>query len=199
MNRRALLRSVAAAGTLSLTAGCLADDSPGGEPAATDDETPTPTPDDSDTPTDGDTPGDTHTPTDTAHVDTVSGTSPPPEPSETPRAGPDAALTVTNAGCGAQVDEASVTFDGSAVAITGTVWGNDACYTATLAETHLDGDTLTVVVASVSDAGTDTMCAQCITEVDYEVDVAFDGDPPDRVEVRHRHDGSTATVATADR
>lgn len=195
MNRRALLRSIAAAGTLSLTAGCLADDSPGGP---TDGDTPTPTPGDDETPTDEGTP--TGTPTDGGdHVDTVAGTTYPPQPSDTPSAGPDAALTVTGSGCGAEVDDASIAFDGSAVTITGTIWGNNACYTATLVATRLDGDALTVVVASESDAGTDMMCAQCITEIGYEVDVAFDDGLPDRVEVQHRHGGSNSTVATADR
>ena len=198
MNRRALLRTVAAAGTLSLTAGCLADDSPGDGSADTDEPTDTDRPTDSPTPTDDDTP--TGTPTDGGdHVDTESGTTRPPDPSDTPDGGPGGALTVTGSSCGAEVDDASVAFDGSAVAITGTIWGNDACYTATLAETTLTDGTLTVVVAAESDAGTDTMCAQCITEIDYEVDVAFDGDLPDRVEVQHRHGGTASTVATADR
>jgi len=187
MKRRDVLGSIAAAGTLTLTAGCLADSSPGEEPTDTDESTPTETPDD------------TATATDSGAVDTVAGTTHPPEPSDTADAGPDGALTVTGSGCGAETDTASVTFDASAVAITGTIWGNDACYTAQLAETRQDDGTLTVVVAAVSDAGTDTMCAQCITEIDYEVDVAFDGDLPDSVEVRHRHDGATSTVATADR
>ena len=194
MKRRFLLRHVAAAGTLTLTTGCLADDSPGGDPADTDDPTPTPTPDDTATPT----PADTATPTDTGPADTVSGTPRSPDPSDTPGGGPGGTLTVTGSSCGAEVDDASVAFDGSAVAITGTIWGNDACYTATLAETRLEDGTLSVVVASTSDAGTDTMCAQCLTEIDYEVDVAFDGDLPDRVEVRHRHGGATSTVTTAD-
>jgi hypothetical protein len=185
MKRRDVFRGLAAAGTLTLAAGCLADGSPGEEPADTDD--PTPTPDD------------TGTPTGTDAVDTVPGTTRPPDPSDTPGAGPDAALTVTGSDCGTETDEASAAFDGSAVAITGTIWGNDACYTATLVETTLEDGALTVVVAAESDAGTDTMCAQCITEIDYEVDVAFDGDLPDSVEVRHRHGGSASTVATADR
>jgi hypothetical protein len=187
MKRRDVLRGLAAAGTLTLTAGCLADGPPGGEPTDTDDPTPTRTPDDTDTPTD------------TGAVDTVAGTTHAPDPSDTPDSGPGGALTVTGSSCGAETDDASVAFDGSAVAITGTIWGNDACYTASLAETRREDGTLTVVVASVSEAGTDTMCAQCITETDYEVDVAFDGDLPDSVEVRHRHDGSDSTVTTADR
>lgn len=193
MKRRDVLGSIAAAGTLTLTAGCLADGSPGAGPTDTDESTPTETPESSRTP------DNTGTPTDGGAVDTVAGTTHPPDPSDTPDAGPDGALTVTGSGCGAETDTASVAFDDSAVAITGTIWGNDACYTAQLAETRRDDGTLTVVVAAVSDAGTDTMCAQCITEIDYEVDVAFDGDLPDRVEVRHRHSGSASTVATTDR
>jgi len=196
VKRRALLRGLAAAGTLTLTAGCLADGSPGDQPTDTEDPTDTPMPPDDETPTD-ETPSATPTDTD-SHVDTVSGTDRDPEPSDTPDGGPDAALTVTGSSCGAETDDASVAFDGSAVAITGTIWGNDACYTATLADTRLETGTLTVVVAAESDAGTETACAQCITEIDYEVDVAFDGSLPDEVVVEHEHDGSTTTVTTAD-
>jgi len=191
VKRRTLLRGLAATGTLTLSAGCLADGSPGDQP--TDTEEPTDTP----MPTDDGTPSDTPTDTDT-HVDTVSGTDRDPEPSDTPDSGPGGALTVTGSSCGAETDDASVTFDGSAIAITGTIWGNDACYTATLADTRLENGTLTVVVAAESDAGTETACAQCITEIDYEVDVAFDGSLPDKVVVEHEHDGSTTTVTTAD-
>lgn len=185
MKRRTLLRGLAAAGTLTLTAGCTADGSPGGEPTDTRSETPAGT--------------DSSSPTKTPHDDTVSGTDRDPEPSDTPDDGPGGALTVTGSSCGAETDDASVTFDGSAVAVTGTIWGNDACYTATLAGTQLKNGTLTVTVASESNAGTDTACAQCITEIDYEVDVAFDGSLPDDVVVEHRHDGSTTTVTTATR
>jgi hypothetical protein len=155
-------------------------------------------------PTDDETPTDTDAPTDTStdtgnHVDTVSGTDRDPEPSDTPDAGPDGAITVTGRSGGTETDEASVTFDGSAVAVTGTIWGNDACYTATLAGTRLQDGTLTVTVASESDAGTDTMCAEGIIEIDYEVDVAFDGSLPDEVVVEHEHDGTTTTVTTATR
>jgi hypothetical protein len=193
VKRRTLLRGLAAAGTLTLTAGCLGDGSPDNQPTD-DNSTDTGDPTDTSTPTDDETPTDTD-----GHVDTVSGTDRDPEPSDTPDGEPGGALSVTGSSCGAETDDASVSFDGSAVAITGTIWGNDACYTATLADTRLENGTLTVVVAAESDAGTDRACAECITEIDYEVDVAFDGSLPAEVVVEHEHGDSTATVTTATR
>ena len=202
MKRRTLLRGLAAAGTLTLTAGCLADGSPGDQPTDTDEPTDTDDPTDTPMPTDDETPTDTSTPTDAGdHVDTVSGTDRDPEPSDTPGV-TDSSFSVTGSGCGSQTDDASVSFDDGAgtvsVSVSGTIWGNDACYTARLADTTYESDTLTVVVASESDAGTDTMCAECITEVDYEATVTFDGALPGKVEVKHRHGDDTSTVTTAD-
>ncbi|WP_436929386.1 hypothetical protein [Halosimplex halobium] len=215
MKRRALLRGLGAAGTLALT-GCLSD-GPGGQPTDTDEpaDTPTDTPSDGSTDTDrptatpSDRTGDTVTEPDPGGADdpsatpsdspaeTASGT-PDSEPSATPGGVADSSLAVTDSGCGTQTDDASVDFDGT-VTVTGTIWGSDACYTAVLSDVRLDGDTATVVVASESDAGTDTMCAQCITETDYEATVAFDSALPRKVVVVHVHDGEDTRVTSTTR
>ncbi|WP_436908061.1 hypothetical protein [Halosimplex marinum] len=220
MKRRALLRGLGAAGTLALT-GCLSDGSDG-EPTDTDGpaDTATPTdtsaggPPDTDRPTatPTDRAGDTVTEPDPDGTDDPSATpsdapaetaseTPDGEPSATPGGVADSSLEVTDSGCGTQADEASVDFDGSdgTVTVTGTIWGSDACYTAVLSDVRLDGDAATVVVGSESDAGTDTMCAQCITEIDYEATVAFDGALPREVTVVHAHDGEDTRVTSTTR
>lgn len=182
MKRRPFLRGLAAASALATT-GCLADDGPAGEspddsPAPTDTPTPMPT----------DDPDDTPEPTD----DTESPT--PDDGTATPTGVTGQSLTVTASDCGAQTDDAAVAFDGETVTVTGTIWGNDACYTAVLADVTYDEPALTAVVAAEDDAATDEMCAQCITEIDYEAEITILGGLPDSVTVVHRHGDSETTV-----
>ncbi|MFB6139304.1 MAG: hypothetical protein ABEJ26_02580 [Halosimplex sp.] len=222
MKRRTLLRGLSAAGALAAT-GCLSEGSDG--PAADTDD---PTDADTDDPTDADAgapsdgAGDTDQPSDTptdwagdtitepggettgtpgdAPTDAASET-PGGSPSGTPGGAVDSSLTVTGSECGVTVDEASVSFerDDVAVTVTGTIWGSDACFTAVLSDVSLHEGTLTVAVAAESDAGTDTACAQCITEIDYETAVDIDGALPRKVIVVHAHDGERRTVRTVER
>jgi len=216
VKRRTLLRGLGAAGTLALT-GCLSDGS-GGQPTDTDEPTATDTPSDDPANTDrpaatpadrtddtvtepapGGTDDPSATPSDSPD-DTVSET-PDSEPSATPSGVADRSFEVTDSDCGAQTDDASVTFDedGGTVTVTGTIWGADACYTAVLSDVRLDGGTLTVVVDSESDAETDTMCAECITEIGYEATVELDDALPGTVAVLHSHDGEDARVTSRTR
>lgn len=213
MKRRTLLRGLGAAGTLALT-GCLSD-GPGDQPTDTDEPAATPSDDPANTDGPAETPdrdGDTVTeshpggtddqsPMPSDSPDDTASETPDSEPSATPSGVADRSFAVTDSGCGAQTDDASVAFDGNAgtVTVTGTIWGNNACYTAVLSDVRLDGGTLTVVVGSESDAGTDTMCAECITEIDYEATVALDSALPREVVVVHRHDGEDTRVTSASR
>ena len=102
MRRRPLLRGLAA-GALTLTAGCLADDATGDQ--STDDPTPTSmSPDDANTPTDGDESTDTPNDQGTESPDGTDEGTPPP----TPGGVTDQSLSVTASECGGQVDDASV-------------------------------------------------------------------------------------------
>jgi hypothetical protein len=191
VKRRSLLRGLGAAVAFSV-AGCASDGSPENDGTDTDEPTDTDGSTPTDTPTDG--PVDTRagspmtdgggdgTPTDGGGTDGVT----------------DQSLSITDSGCGAEVDEASVSFD-DGVTVTGTIWGNDACYTATLRDIRYTDGELVVAVAAESTAETDTACAPCITEIDYEVSVTFDGDGPESVTVAHIRDQNRTTVATADR
>ena len=200
MRRRPLLRGLAA-GALTLTAGCLADDATGGQ--STEDPTPTPmSPDDANTPTDvpTDADGSTDTRSDTPDDQGTESPDGTPETTPIPDRVTDESLSVTASECGGQVDDASVSVGDGEVTVTGTIWGNDACYTAILADVRVESDTLVVVVGAEREGGTDRMCTQCITEIDYEATVAFVGDPFEEVEVRHDHgDGRRRPTTDADR
>jgi len=207
MKRRTLLQALPAAGTLALT-GCVSD---GTDDASTETDgqadTPESTAADDPADTQSDPPEDTVTESDDGSV-TPSDTSTE-SPTETPEDGSsttpdgvaDESLTVTDSGCGdgEQIDDASVAFDeaNETVTVTGTVWGNDACYTAVLSGVSLDGGSLTVVVGSESDADADEVCAECISEIGYEVTVTLDGGLPDEVAVVHEHGGEQTRVTSA--
>lgn len=180
MKRRALLCSLSA-GAVAAT-GCLSRDS-GTQPTDTDGPTETATPVGGDAPT-----------------DTLNET-PDSDPSATPSGVAEQSLAVTDSGCGGQTNEASVAFGGNpgTVAVAGTTWGSDSCSTAVLSDVRLDGGTLTVVVAAESDAGTDTLCAECLTEVDYEATVRLDGALPATVTVVHERDGGRTQVTSVER
>ncbi|NHN41275.1 right-handed parallel beta-helix repeat-containing protein [Halorubellus sp. JP-L1] len=99
---------------------------------------------------------------------------------------------------GTEFEDASIAVDGDRVAVSGTIWAPNACYTAALSAVEYDsaGDVLTVAVeATQANASTDTACAQVITEVPYRAVVSLSG-PPGAVEVVHVHDGERTVVAT---
>jgi hypothetical protein len=210
MKRRDLLRKAAAASALGL-AGCVSGDGGGGSEPTTDERTAEPTdastatetdpatdsqtetteeqapntPRETGTPTETPTPGDTPTATDTP--------TPTATPTPTPRPTPsvsDTAFSLTDRGCGSQTHEATITFDESetAVDVSGTIWGNNGCYIATLQDATYDpeADTLTVEVKSKTEDSEETKaCTQCIAEVDYETTVSFEGTLPGTVVVSH--------------
>ena len=89
---------------------------------------------------------------------------------------------------------ASVSF-GDGVTVTGTIVGNNGCYTAELASAELAEGTLTVVVEAVEEKSEDEMCTQALVDVDYEAAFTFEGGLPERVVVRHVSMGETRTVA----
>ena len=199
MKRRIFVRALPAAGALALT-GCLSEGS-GEAPTSADEPTDTTGDDPVDTTTE---PGD--------ESDTLSDTpteSPTETPTERPEGGSsatpdgvaDESLTVTDSGCGKQTDDASVAFDEASetVTVTGTIWGDDACYTAVLSGVTFGNGTLTVVVASESDAGTDEACAQCITEIGYEATVALEDGLPDEVTVVHDTGGEKTRATSTSR
>jgi len=97
--------------------------------------------------------------------------------------------------------DATVSFEGSAVVVEGTIVGADACYVAQLAGVSYDegADDLRVVVESVREADDDTACAQCITAIDYRMRMDFADALPGTVTVVHRRGGTDETVASVDR
>ncbi|WP_160134457.1 hypothetical protein [Halococcus salsus] len=133
------------------------------------------------------------------------------EPATTTSAITDASATVTTGSDGTATPPpdpqstqsgkgATVTFEngGSRVVVTGTIVAQDGCRRAVLDSAQSDGGTLVVSVGTERDAGTDVMCTQALTPVEYRFVVTPD-DPPDSVRVVHDGAGDPRTVATTDR
>lgn len=100
--------------------------------------------------------------------------------------------------CGEPTGDASVGFreQSSSVVVTGTIPGASQCYVAELADASYDSEAgaFVVTVASTQKDGSE-MCAQCITQIDYEATVTFEGGLPEAVEVVHEAMDESTTVA----
>lgn len=96
---------------------------------------------------------------------------------------------------------ASVSFADPVVEVTGTAIGADQCWVAQLDRVTYDEMTkeLVLVVESLRQADEDTMCAQCISAIEYGVTVTFSSGYPDAVEVVHAREGSETTITRATR
>lgn len=117
-----------------------------------------------------------------------------PDQPGTPTGTPDRpphSFAVTSTRCGTQADRADVTFGDGTVAVEGTTWGNDACYTGRLESVVLDAGTLTLRVAAERRPDAEG-CAQCITEIAYRATVEVDRLPAEVVVV---HRGERVTTA----
>ncbi|EMA41423.1 hypothetical protein [Halococcus hamelinensis] len=132
-------------------------------------------------------------------------------PATTPSATTGGPATATTDGSGTAVplpdlqstqsgDGATVAFEegGSRVVVTGTIVAQDGCRRAVLDSAQSDGGTLVVSVGTERDAGTDMLCTQALTPVEYRFVVTPD-DPTDSVRVVHGGAGDRRTVVTADR
>jgi len=213
MNRRRLL---AGAGTLagSLLAGCLGGEGPSGPETAEGTETETTTP----TTTTTATTTATTTTTPSTRESTTATRSPTGSPpstttsrtrttgsttrSQTPssrNAIVDRTIAIRDRTCGNPVDEGTVTFAERRVVVAGTITGNDSCTTAVFDEATYDAtdDRLRIVVATERAREESTMCAQCLTEIDYEVRVEFAGRGPKAVVLVHRGASGDSQVTTA--
>ena len=114
----------------------------------------------------------------------------------------DASLTAVDSGCGQRTDEAEVTFerDDAEVVVTGTIWGSDLCKVPELVDAAYDtraGELTITVGTTIPDSDGTPACAQCISELDYRVNAAFDGELPGSVVVVHEHGDGGKTVTTA--
>ena len=188
MRRRTLLASVGSTIAAGF-AGCLG--GAGGQPSPSDSPTSSDTPAGTEPPTAGTSPGDgdTSTPGDTA---SPPGTRPTGTPSTPATLSAD--FEVLGSECGTGDDAASVTFGSETILIEGTIRGSDSCDTADLGDIVSQDGLLTVPVHTERPEGTPA-CAQCITDIDYEVEINPAGPLPDTVEVRH--DGQV--IATRER
>ncbi|WP_276300341.1 hypothetical protein [Halorussus lipolyticus] len=109
----------------------------------------------------------------------------------------DRTFTAFAGSCGS-ASEASVSFADESVTVSGAIRTPNPCYGARLADVSVSSaDTLRVVVATTEPSA--GVCAQCVASVEYEAVLGVRDRLPETVEVVHRHDGQTETVATVTR
>jgi len=207
MKRRRALVAAASLGT-TLLAGCAGSGSGDGDGDGDGTETATGSPPSTaTTDTRSGTPTDSGGTTSDRSTEPLTGTD---TPVETTTGSPhgsfvEATLAVLDAGCGTDRSEASVAFDAEAAetVVSGTIPGNDACHAAVLGPVEYDESTgaLSLHVRTERDesAGETTACAECISEIDYEATVRFDGGLPGRVTVHHDGAGGRRQVADVER
>ncbi|UPV73070.1 hypothetical protein M0R89_10960 [Halorussus limi] len=106
-------------------------------------------------------------------------------------------FTAFSGSCGS-ADDANVSFGERSVEVSGSIRVPNPCYGAKLAGVAApSADTLRVTVATTEPAA--GVCTQCVGTVEYAADLRFRDRVPRTVEVVHRRDGGSATVATATR
>lgn len=88
---------------------------------------------------------------------------------------------------------ASVTFKNDVVTITGTIMGNNSCYTARVGEVAIENRTLFVNVESYEDADEGEACLEADHGFEYEAVIEFDRASPTSVTVKHN--GEKVTTA----
>ena len=110
----------------------------------------------------------------------------------------DRQLSVADRSCGTVTDEGTITIENGRVVAGGTITGSDACTTAVLDEATYDRDAnrLRIVVATETERKTGAVCAQCLTEIDYEATVGFEGAVPATVVLVHRGTAGETRVET---
>lgn len=82
-------------------------------------------------------------------------------------------------------ESTTVTFDDGSVTVSGTVMGNNACYTARLGDMMIEDGTFVVDIESYENAGEDEGCATVIVFIEYEAIVEIHGPLPESVRVEH--------------
>jgi hypothetical protein len=219
MNRRRLLAGASALAG-ALLAGCLGGGGPSGSNTPTGTETtPTTAAPSTDTATTT-TSTATETPTTDATATSPSSTEPSGStggtetgptgtaarsPTGTDSAAPDTTtvverrLAVEERSCGAAVDEGTIAFENGEIGVTGTITGSDGCATAALETAAYDraANRLRIVVVTEDDSEPGTVCAQCLTEIDYEATVSFGNGVPETVVLVHRGTTGETRVETA--
>ena len=186
MNRRRLLRALAA-GTAAAVAGCTASPDDGAGQNGTNAT---------------DTIGTTTTTTSATTASTTDGTST--EATTTDRTSTETTTTdatgtadvtlastefhVVSQDCGQGTDDADVSYESSAVIVEGVASAANTCYTARLRSATYDAgtDTLTVAVETyVPEENKGKSCAECLVDIQYAVTADFEGDLPGKVVVTH--------------
>lgn len=99
-------------------------------------------------------------------------------------------FAVTSSECGTGESRATVSRADGTVTVDGTATGNDGCYTAALRSASFEGDELRIAVVTRDEGGTDTVCVQCLVDIEYEASVDYEGEVGSVVVT---HDGDVVT------
>ncbi|MEF8841333.1 MAG: hypothetical protein V5A62_06860 [Haloarculaceae archaeon] len=97
----------------------------------------------------------------------------------------DTSFEVLDVRSSSEDETTSVTFEDGTITVSGTIGGNNGCYTARLADATVGDGTLTVSVESYEDAGEGRDCTQALVVIEYRATVTTDGNPPASVTVEH--------------
>lgn len=104
-------------------------------------------------------------------------------------------FNIVSSVCGKGKSETRVSFDGRSVRVTGTISGQNSCYTAKLKNATLEGETLTVNVQSFQ-KDTNELCSMCLKEIKYDAMCTFENELPKRVVVIHNDSHVTSETRT---
>lgn len=94
-------------------------------------------------------------------------------------------FSVESRGCGQGTDRASVEFETGSVRVDGVIGGSNTCESAALESVAMADGTLRVIVATVMPETGTPACGQCLTDINYHLQVAYDGPAPETVVVVH--------------
>ena len=100
-------------------------------------------------------------------------------------------FTVASRNCGQGEDRASVSFAADTVGVNGVIGGSNTCESAALDSVTMTDGTLRVAIVTVMPETGTPACGQCLTDIEYQLEVQYTGPGPDEVVVRH--DGSPVT------
>jgi hypothetical protein len=91
---------------------------------------------------------------------------------------------IVSAGCGTNSGTINTSFTDHTVRVTGSIRGENSCYTAELTNTSFKQGTLTVTVRSFETESSD-VCAMCLKNIEYESIHTFEGGLPKQVVIIH--------------
>jgi len=88
---------------------------------------------------------------------------------------------------------ATASFESGRFVVSGTISGNNSCYSARVGKVMVENQSVTIDIQSFDDADPDEGCLEILVGISYEAIVEFDGELPKSVVVSHN--GEKVTTA----